>query len=83
VPAAQLYLSEVLMAWTDADLATIRSHIATGVRRVVFADGRSTEYHSLDQMIAAEKVIAAQLQMTQRAASGLVRRRYGAFRSGV
>ena len=71
------------MAWTDADLLTIRQGIASGVRSVTFADGRKTEYHSLDHMLQAEKVIAAALLMQARAASGVVRRRFGAYRSGL
>lgn len=63
------------MAYTDADLATIRKAISSGTRKVTFADGRSHEYQNLDQLIAAEKVIDAALKMQAQAQSGIVRRR--------
>lgn len=71
------------MAWTDADLTTIRSAIATGVRKVTFADGRSREYQSLDQLVAAEKVIAVALKMQAQATGSVVRRRVPYYRSGL
>jgi len=71
------------MSWTDADLVKVRNAIASGVRSVTFADGRRTEYQSLDHMLAAEKVIAASLQMQAETNSGLVRRRTPYYRSGL
>lgn len=72
------------MAYQQADLDKVRAAIASGVRRVTFADGRSTEYQSLDQLLAAEKVIAAQLQMAAETTSGAVRRRFTPYyRSGL
>ena len=44
------------MAFTSADVARLEAAIAAGVRRVTFADGRSTEYQSADHMLAALKV---------------------------
>lgn len=60
------------MAWTQEDLATLQAAIATGVRSVTFADGRRTEYQNTDQMLAAVKLISAELAG---AASAGVRRR--------
>jgi hypothetical protein len=71
------------MAYTQADLDKVRAAITSGVRSVSFADGRKTEYQSLDQLLAAEKVIAAELRMQAQAASGLVRRRVPYYRSGL
>jgi hypothetical protein len=71
------------MAWTQTDLDTIRSHVASGTRRVTYSDGRTIEYQSLDQLIAAERVIAAAIEMAARSASGIVRRRFGVVRSGT
>jgi hypothetical protein len=71
------------MAWTQSDLDRIDAAIASGVRRVTFADGRSTEYHDLNAMMAARRVVAAQLQMAAESTAGAVRRRFGAYRSGV
>ncbi|MCK0531460.1 phage head-tail joining protein [Sphingobium agri] len=72
-----------MTTWTQADLIAVRKAIASGVRSVTFADGRKTEYHSLDQLLAAEKVIDTQLQMQAQAVSGVLRRRTPYFRSGL
>lgn len=61
------------MAWTQDDLTTLQRAIATGVRSVTFADGRRTEYQNADQMLAAVKVIAAEL--AGQASSDVRRRR--------
>lgn len=67
------------MAFSSADLDTIRSAIATGVMRVRFADGREVSYQSTDQLMAAEKRIAGALA----GASGSYRRiRTPAYRNG-
>ncbi len=72
------------MAYTDADLATLRAKIASGVQSVTYADGRRVQYHSLEEMLAAEKVIEAQLKMTAAAMSGTVRRRFTPYyKSGL
>lgn len=71
------------MAWSEADLANIRKAMASGVRSVTFADGRRTEYHSLDHMIAAERVIESALKMQAQALSGTVRRRVPYYKSGL
>lgn len=63
------------MAYSESDLTKIRNAIASGTRKVTFADGRSHEYQNLDQLLAAEEVIAAQIKMQANAASGIVRRR--------
>lgn len=71
------------MAYTEADLAKVRSAISSGVRAVTFADGRRTEYQNLDQLLAAEKVIAAAVTMQSQAKTNLVRRRVPYYRSGL
>lgn len=71
------------MAYTQADLAKVRAAISSGVRKITFADGRSTEYHNLDQLLAAEQVIAAQIKMQDQAAGGIRRRRVPYYRSGL
>jgi hypothetical protein len=71
-----------MATYTAADLAKIRACIASGVMRTRFADGREVAYQSLDQLLAAEKVIAAQVEVAATATSGIVRRKFGAFRSG-
>lgn len=70
------------MAWQQTDLDTIRANIASGVMKTRFADGREVTYQSLDQLLAAEKVIAAALAMATQAADGMVRRKFATFRSG-
>ncbi len=73
-----------MATYTEADLAKVRAAISSGVRRVTFADGRSTEYQNLDQLLAAEQVIIAQIRMQQQALGGTVRRRFTPFyRSGL
>jgi hypothetical protein len=71
------------MAYTPADLAKVQAAIVSGVRAITFADGRKTEYQSLDQLLAAEKVIDAALKMQGRARTGVVRRRVPYYRSGL
>ncbi|MEZ7273895.1 hypothetical protein NYF14_10540 [Sphingobium sp. 10 DY56-G10] len=72
-----------MTTWTDSDLIAVRRAIASGIRSVTFADGRKTEYQSLDQLLAAERVIDASLKMQAQAASGLNRRRTPYYRSGL
>lgn len=45
------------MAFTQSDVDALQAAIAGGVRKVTFADGRSTEYQNLDQMLAALTVM--------------------------
>lgn len=63
------------MPYTDADLAKVRAAITSGVRSVTFADGRRTEYQNLDQLLAAEAVIVADLKLQATAGGNLARRR--------
>ncbi len=71
------------MAWTEADLTAIRAAISTGIRSVTFADGRRTEYQSVDHMLKAESVIAASLRMQTEAQTGVVRRRVPYYKNGL
>lgn len=41
------------MAFTQSDVDAMQAAIGSGVRKVTFADGRSTEYQNLDAMLAA------------------------------
>jgi hypothetical protein len=72
-----------MAVYTDADLQRIKSAIASGVRSVTFADGRKTEYQNLDQMLAAKRVIEAEVQMAARSAGTIVRRRVPYYKSGL
>ncbi|HRF08501.1 MAG TPA: hypothetical protein PL193_07645 [Xanthobacteraceae bacterium] len=49
------------MAWTQADIDTLKAAIATGARRVKYADGRETEFRSLDEMERALSKIEAEI----------------------
>ena len=71
------------MAYQQSDLDRLDAAIASCVRAVTFADGRKTEYQSLDQLLAARKVIAGQIEMAATTKSALVRRRVPVFRSGL
>lgn len=46
------------MAYTADDLTVIERAIASGERRVRFADGREVEYHSMQDLMAARADIA-------------------------
>ena len=72
-----------MATYTDADLAKVRAAIVSGVRKITFADGRATEYQNLDQLLAAEKVIAAQIRMEAQSLSGVRRRRVPYYKSGL
>lgn len=39
------------MAWTSADIIVIEQAIATGARKVRFADGREVTYQTLEEML--------------------------------
>lgn len=71
------------MAYQQSDLDQLDAMIVSGVRRITFADGRSTEYQNLDQMLAAKRVIAAEIKMQSTVASNIVRRRVPYYRSGL
>ncbi len=49
------------MAFQQSDLDRIDGAIGSGLRKVTFADGRSTEYQNLDQMLAARDLIAGEI----------------------
>lgn len=70
------------MAWTQADLDRLDVAIASNVRRVTFADGRSVEYHSAKEMLDVRGAIRAELLASAsqvnprvRATRGVMRRR--------
>ncbi|WP_010218859.1 phage head-tail joining protein [Sphingomonas sp. PAMC 26621] len=71
------------MAYQQSDLDRLDQAISSGIRSVTFADGRRTEYQSLDHLLAARGVIEAQLNMQAQATSGLSRRRTPYYRSGL
>jgi hypothetical protein len=71
------------MAYQQSDLDRLDAAISSGVRSVTFADGRRTEYQNLDQLLAARKVVAAQLSMQDTSKGAVVRRRVPYYRSGL
>lgn len=75
-----------MTTWTSDDLQKLRSayvNVATGAQKVRYADGREVTYHNPDQIAAAIRVVETAVTMADRAASGLVRRRFGVFRNGT
>lgn len=48
------------MAWTQTDLDKLNKAIASGRRRVQFAD-RTVEYRDLDEMLKARSLIVSEL----------------------
>ncbi len=49
------------MPFQQGDLDRLDAAIGSGLRKVTFADGRSTEYQNLDQMLKARDVIAGEV----------------------
>ena len=72
------------MAFTQADVDAMQKAIGSGVRKVTFADGRSTEYQNLDAMLSALNVMRGDVAKTTNAATRNSRRliigRIGRFR---
>lgn len=50
------------MAWQQADLDALEAAIASNVRKVTFADGRSREFHSPEEMLKVRREMKAELQ---------------------
>jgi hypothetical protein len=71
------------MSYQQSDLDRLNQAIASGIRSVTFADGRRTEYQSLDQLLAAKAVIQSELAMKSTAKGAFVRRRVPFYRSGL
>lgn len=71
-----------MASYTEADLTSIRAAISSGTRKVTFADGRSQEYQSLDHLLAAERVIAASIEVATASARNIVRRKLASFSNG-
>ena len=49
------------MAYQPEDLDKIDAAILSGVKKVTFADGRSTEFHSLDELRRLRMDVKAEL----------------------
>lgn len=49
------------MAYQQSDLTKLDANILSGVKKITFADGRSTEFHSLDEMRRLRGDIKAEL----------------------
>jgi hypothetical protein len=54
------------MAWTQQDIDTLKAAIAKGEKQVAFAD-RSVTYRSLEEMLAALRLMEAEVAGTARA----------------
>ncbi|MPT48262.1 MAG: hypothetical protein E2598_07540 [Sphingobium sp.] len=68
------------MAWSSDDLTRLDAAIASGLRSVTYADGRKKEYQSLSEMMAARRVMAAEIKMQT---SAKARRITPYYRSGL
>lgn len=71
------------MAFVAADLDTIDAALKSGIKRIVFADGRTTEYQSADQLLAVRREIASIISAGDRAANGIRRKRFARFGTGL
>jgi hypothetical protein len=49
------------MAFTQSDVDTLKEAIATGAKRVRYADGREVEYRTLNEMERALALISAEV----------------------
>jgi len=68
------------MAFTQADLSKIDAAITSNVRKVTFADGRSTEYQNVGEMLAVRKAIVDELAASSPMAKARVRTVVGRVR---
>lgn len=71
------------MAFTQADLDRLNQAIASGVRKVTYEDGRSREFQNLDQMLAAKRVISAEITMASSTRTVETRRRLAGYSRGL
>lgn len=74
------------MAYQQTDLDKLHETlvaVATGAQKVRFADGRETTFQTVDAVVAAIKVVDAQIKMQERKLPGVVRRRIPFYRSGL
>lgn len=62
------------MAWTLDDLNKLKDAIATGAKRVKYAD-KEVEYNSFDDMVKAKNLIESELGLN----SGQKRRSYPSY----
>lgn len=65
------------MAFQQSDLDQLDTAILGGVKKVTFADGRSTEFHSLDEMRRLRGDIKAELAAARAQASPPLRTTIG------
>lgn len=70
------------MAFTEADLDTLRAAMASGIKRVTFADGRTTEYQNAAEITAAYKIAKAEVSAAANVAAGRSRTRFAVYGSG-
>lgn len=68
------------MAWAQSDLDKLKAAAAAGVRKVTFADGRSTEFQDLAALMSAIETVTNELAKVGR--SGQRRRRTTILRVG-
>ena len=50
------------MAWTQSDLDALDLALTNGRKRVIYADGRSIEYHSLDEMQRLRRTMKGEVE---------------------
>ncbi|WP_428968268.1 phage head-tail joining protein [Sphingomonas sp. Xoc002] len=62
------------MAFTQSDVDAMQAAIGSGVRKVTFADGRSTEYQNLDAMLSALNIMRGDVAKAANAATRNSRR---------
>lgn len=53
------------MAWTQADLDALETAIKTGVRKVTYRDGRTTEFRDLAEMLTTRTLMLQSLDSTK------------------
>lgn len=61
------------MAWTQSDLDAIDTAIASNLRTVTFADGRTVTYQDADKMLQIRREMKAELLASASKVGGFVR----------
>lgn len=71
------------MPFAAADLNTIDAALVSGVKRITFADGRTTEYNTSGELLAVRREIVAELSQAANTAAGRPRKRFARFGTGL
>jgi hypothetical protein len=71
------------MAFVPADLDIVEAALKSGVKRVTFADGRTTEYNDARALLEVRRAIETEISLAARSAAGIRRKRFARFGTGL